>query len=66
MEQCKKYAPDLFPTYEEFMRKRHDVPAISVGLGDLRMDIGRVIADKMEAEVRGYSLRTPPHGRKNV
>jgi hypothetical protein len=46
-----QYCPDLFPTYLEFMLKRHKTPAIGESIKGLRMDIGRIIYDSMEEEV---------------
>ena len=53
-----QYAKPLIKDYEEFMRKRHDMPVLGGVIADLRKNIGTLIFNKMEAETLEEGLKS--------
>jgi hypothetical protein len=56
-QQCEKYAPEAFSSYEPLMRLRHTLPAIADSIASLRKDIGASIFNAMEVSLTSVLLR---------
>jgi hypothetical protein len=50
-QQCEKYAPEAFSTYETLMRNRHSLPEIADSMAGLSLDIGASVFNSMEVRV---------------